>query len=79
MLTPRQIKAKRILLGLKVRDLADEASKVLNREIGESTIAHILSRRMQGSKPEVHELQKFVAKRLKIPVKDLKPPFETMP
>jgi chromosomal replication initiation ATPase DnaA len=79
MLSPRQIKAKRILLGLKVKDLAVEASRAMNRPIGESTVAQILGRRMQGSKPEIHDLQKFIAKRLKISVKDLKPPFEVTP
>ena len=79
MLSPREIKAKRILLGLRVKDLANEACKALNRDIGESTMSQILSRRMHGSKREVHEVQKFVAKRLRIPVKDLKPPFDEAP
>jgi hypothetical protein len=77
MLSPREIKAKRILAGLRVKDLAEEASASLNRPISPSTMAQVLSRRMQGDKPEVHELQKFVAKRLKIAVKELKPPFDT--
>ena len=75
MLSPRQIKAKRILLGLRVKDLAQEASKVCGRSVSQSTMAQVLSRRMLGDKPEIHELQKFVAKKLKIPVRELKPPF----
>jgi hypothetical protein len=77
MMSPVEIKAKRILLGLRVRDLASEASKVLNRKVGEATIANILQRRMLGDNPRVHEIQKFIAKKLKIPVKELKPPFNT--
>lgn len=77
MLSPVEIKAKRILLGLRVRDLASEASRVFDRKVSEATIANILQRRMLGNKPRVHELQKFVAKKLKIPVKELKPPFNT--
>jgi hypothetical protein len=77
MMSPVEIKAKRILLGLRVRDLASEASKVLNRKVGEATVANILQRRMLGDTPRVHELQKFIAKKLKIPVKELKPPFNT--
>jgi len=76
MLSPRQIKAKRILLGLRVKDLAEEASKVLNRKVGQATVANILQRRMLGDRPQVHELQKFVAKKLRIPIKELKPPFD---
>lgn len=76
MMSPREIKAKRILLGFRVKDLADEATKVLKRHIGEATISNVLQRRMLGDKPEVHEVQKFCAKKLKIPVKELKPPFD---
>jgi hypothetical protein len=77
MMSPREIKAKRILAGLRVKDLAEEASRELKRPISESTMAQVLGRRMLGDKPTIHDLQKFVAKRLKIPVKELKPPFET--
>jgi hypothetical protein len=76
MLSPRQIKAKRILLGLTIKDLAVEATQTFKRPVGESTVTHILSRRMHGQKPEVRELMQFVARRLRIPVRELKPPFE---
>ncbi len=77
MMSPREIKAKRILLGFRVKDLAEEAAKILKRAVGDATIAQILARRVLGDKPEVHELQKFVARKLEIPVEELKPPFDT--
>ena len=77
MMSPREIKARRILLGYRVRDLAEEATRVSKRKVGEATIAQILARRMSGDKPEIHELQKFIARKLKIPVGQLKPPFNT--
>ena len=77
MMSPREIKAKRILLGFRVKDLAEEAAKILKRPVGDATIAQILARRVSGDRPEVHELQKFVARKLKIPVGELKPPFDT--
>jgi hypothetical protein len=77
MMSPREIKAKRILLGFRVKDLADEAAKIFKRPVGDATIAQILARRVLGDKPEVHELQKFVARKLKIPVEELKPPFDS--
>jgi hypothetical protein len=77
MMSPREIKARRILLGFRVRDLAEEAAKSLKRPVGDATISMILARRMSGDKPQVHELQKFIARKLKIPIKELKPPFET--
>jgi hypothetical protein len=76
MMSPREIKAKRILAGLRVKDLAEEASKELKRPVSQSTIAQVLARRMLGHKPKIHDLQKFIAKKLRIPVKELKPPFE---
>lgn len=76
-MSPREIKAKRILLGYRVKDLALEASRLFNRQVSEATVAQILSRRLPGDKPQVHELQKFIARKLQISVKDLKPPFET--
>jgi len=32
---------------------------------------------VSGDKPQVHELQKFIARKLKIAVEELKPPFDT--
>jgi len=77
MMSPREIKARRILLGFKIKDLAEQAGKALNRPVGDATIAQVLARRMIGEKPEVHELQKFLARKLKIPVGELKSPFDT--
>jgi hypothetical protein len=77
MLSPREIKAKRILAGLRVKDLANEASKSLGHPVTEELICQILSRRVSGYRPRTHAVQEFVAKRLKIPVKELKPPFES--
>ena len=74
---PREIKAKRILLGLRVKDLALEAEKALKRKVSHSTMANVLQRRMLGDRPEIHDLQKFVAKKLRIPVRELKPPFDS--
>jgi len=77
MLSPREIKAKRILLGLRVKDLASQASQTFKRPVSQSTVAQILGRRMSGEHdPNVHELQKFIARKLRIPVRELKPPFE---
>ena len=77
MLSPREIKAKRILLGFRVKDLATEASQLLERKISDSQVSQILARRMSGEHdPAVQELQKFLAKKLKIPVRELKPPFD---
>jgi len=77
MLSPREIKAKRILLGLRVKDLAAEATESLERKISESQVSQVLARRMSGEHDlQVQELQKFLAKKLKIPVRELKPPFE---
>lgn len=77
MMSPRQIKAKRILLGYRVKDLAAQATKALDRHVGQATVSNILQRRMSGEHdPRVHALQRFLAKKLRIPVRDLKPPFE---
>lgn len=77
LMTPREIKAKRILLGLTIKGLAAEAGRVFKRPVSPSTMAQILCRRMHGALPQVHELQKFTAKKLGIAVSDLKPPFES--
>jgi hypothetical protein len=77
MMSPREIKARRILLGIRVKDLAEEAGKAFKRPVGDATISQILARRVSGDKPQVHELQKFIARKLKIPVGELKPPFDT--